>query len=665
MSQSRPNDRGRVQVHVNLQDFSCPITTALMREPVISTCGHCFERESLDSWQQQYVRACPCPSCRTPITNASLYQIPMLKPLLAVISQQSSTAVTDEVVIDIELNQLCCPFTQLPLVIPVIAGCGHVFDVANVLDKRHREGSCHCPSCGTEVHLAVRNPVIINALLESLYRDYPHLLFTVLDGVLNNDEESIERIKHYLLRWFIKATDTSEDGLNVAATSGDYPGETAASLLIRYGLRFLILDPELRHRLSTQGLEAVSQVDGISGAWLLMSIHEGRQLVDNDAELRSKLSARGLNIAPQQGPYAGMTGMHWLAASSDLLIKYKTLRDLSSAEGLNSICQHRQIGTHAFWWLLSSDEGMAVFAAESELRAKLTVEGLNSISLDGPARGASVLYWLMRSEVGRELVYHDASLQEKITEVGLNTPYVGMAMGEEEDPNVSPLRLLLEDPQGIDLLCRDEVLRGKISQEGLNAIDMDGISVLSILAASQAGQRLLLQDIRLRSLVSERGLNAIITAGPGAGMSAAAFLAKTLEGKQLLADNNFAQWLKLAEKPEASAPPLSLRDMPEASAQPLSLHDMPEASALPLSLRDMPEASAPPLSLHDMPEASAPPLSSHESLQPVAVPFSRSAAPISYAGIRLMGRPLPQTPPDVTTVPSNQHRHGGCKATPA
>src|SRR3990167_7637908 len=599
MSQSRPNDRGRVQVHVNLQDFSCPITTALMREPVISTCGHCFERESLDSWQQQYVRACPCPSCRTPITNASLYQIPMLKPLLAVISQQSSTAVTDEVVIDIELNQLCCPFTQLPLVIPVVADCGHVFDLANVLDKRHREGSCRCPSCGTEVHLAVRNPVIINALLESLYRDYPHLLFPVLDGVLNNDEESIERIKHYLLRWFIKATDTSEDGLNVAARSGDYPGETAASLLIRYGLRFLILDPELRHRLSTQGLEAVSQVDGISGAWLLMSIHEGRQLVDNDAELRSKLSARGLNIAPQQGPYAGMTGMHWLAASSDLLIKYKTLRDLASAEGLNSICQHRQIGTHAFWWLLSSDEGMAVFAAESELRAKLTVEGLNSISLDGPARGASVLYWLMRSEVGRELVYHDASLQEKITEVGLNTPYVGMAMVEEEDP------------QGIDLLCRDEVLRGKISQEGLNAIDMDGISVLSILAASQAGQRLLLQDIRLRSLVSERGLNAIITAGPGAGMSAAAFLAKTLEGKQLLADNNFAQWLKLAEKPEASAPPLS----------------------------------------------------SHESLQPVAVPFSRSAAPISYAGIRLMGRPLPQTPPDVTTVPSNQHRHGGCKAT--
>lgn len=66
--------------HLVLKDFLCPITQELMTDPVITPCGHTFEKEFIEKWidqkTEQYKKnknfTPECPECRAFITKDQL-----------------------------------------------------------------------------------------------------------------------------------------------------------------------------------------------------------------------------------------------------------------------------------------------------------------------------------------------------------------------------------------------------------------------------------------------------------------------------------------------------------------------------------------------------------------------------------------------------------------
>jgi hypothetical protein len=49
-------------------EFLCPITASVMRDPVIAKDGHTYERAAIKEWFDQH----PPPGCRSPMTNELL-----------------------------------------------------------------------------------------------------------------------------------------------------------------------------------------------------------------------------------------------------------------------------------------------------------------------------------------------------------------------------------------------------------------------------------------------------------------------------------------------------------------------------------------------------------------------------------------------------------------
>lgn len=61
-----------MSLHVQIRElFSCPITRELMRDPVITECGHTFEKEQLEGWIASQVAegkdSASCPLDRKPM----------------------------------------------------------------------------------------------------------------------------------------------------------------------------------------------------------------------------------------------------------------------------------------------------------------------------------------------------------------------------------------------------------------------------------------------------------------------------------------------------------------------------------------------------------------------------------------------------------------------
>ena len=48
--------------------FLCPITMNVMKDPVVSNCGHTYEKEAIEAWMQSKEI---CPICKKIITNVS------------------------------------------------------------------------------------------------------------------------------------------------------------------------------------------------------------------------------------------------------------------------------------------------------------------------------------------------------------------------------------------------------------------------------------------------------------------------------------------------------------------------------------------------------------------------------------------------------------------
>src|SRR3990167_4772883 len=360
MVDSRGSDQDQVEFHVDLDDLACPISLQLMESPVIATCGHAFDRDNLAQWQERQAwedGQCQCPSCKRLIRSEAAVKVPMLDRLLQKIREAYPQQESGTVAVSLNLRDISCPISGQPLVMPIVARCGHILDMASVFEyKRTHGGVCPCPGCVARVEAVVATPIVIRKLLSSLYCEHPDLLFPMLDSALSNGVET-NRIKKHLLCWFAEQSEQVEDGLNEVETRSGFQGETAASLLVRYRLDLLVGDAKLCSRLSERGLNAIAAADRLSGAWLLVSTPEGLRLVDKNAELRSKLKA-GLNTAPVEGECAGITGVCWLAGMSDLLTRYSELSDAVTAEGLNTA--NRVVttrGASALYWLATTERG--------------------------------------------------------------------------------------------------------------------------------------------------------------------------------------------------------------------------------------------------------------------------------------------------------------------
>ena len=133
-----------------------------------------------------------------------------------------------------------------------------------------------------------------------------------------------------------------------------------------------------------------------------------------------------------------------------------------------------------------------------------------------------MLWLLAKGAIGQQLLKEDEVLRGKITAQGLNAVIPPGDKHLGEDWGKSVLWLLAKGAIGQQLLKEDAVLRSKITAEGLNAVMLrgedEGKTALFLLAANPEGLQLLIDDAGLRGQISD-GLKDVIFEGPDAGKS--------------------------------------------------------------------------------------------------------------------------------------------------
>jgi hypothetical protein len=68
--------------------FICPISQDLPKNPVISKCGHIFERKHIDDWLARpgrYGRETTCPSCRQNLGQSEVFGNKYLEQIIDII----------------------------------------------------------------------------------------------------------------------------------------------------------------------------------------------------------------------------------------------------------------------------------------------------------------------------------------------------------------------------------------------------------------------------------------------------------------------------------------------------------------------------------------------------------------------------------------------------
>lgn len=166
-------------------DLACNVTRELFTDPVVTECGHVYERKGFLYWRS---RNNHCLVCKKQIQNIA-YPVDMLKQLLHKEKTKSvqfcftcRSAIPKEVgekgectrcnkiqycsldckiagrvdhayycissdsgTVVIEKKDFCCPISKKPFTIPAVAECGHMFERDAFLS--YRASNNHCPLC--------------------------------------------------------------------------------------------------------------------------------------------------------------------------------------------------------------------------------------------------------------------------------------------------------------------------------------------------------------------------------------------------------------------------------------------------------------------------------------------------------------------------------------
>lgn len=281
-------------------------------------------------------------------------------------------------------------------------------------------------------------------------------------------------------------------------------------------------------------LNAISDSKGYRGSSALTELAayaSGLELLIKDVLIQKNITTEGLNAILLEGDYKGTSALYWLANNNSTLIK--SLTDKITTEALNcpkALGKHQ--GYSPLHWLCNYHDGLKILLENSELRSKISVQGLSNCVQSG----SSPLYYLCGSYPGQQLLIEDEKLRNKISSEALNQLAI---FKDEKIINDSALsQLIYVNGGGIDLLLNDPILRSKITPETLNSIyERQNInfhySTLLLLAQNSKGLKLLIRDDALTDKITEKGLNFIASDGS----SVLYELTNSDEGIELLAKN--------------------------------------------------------------------------------------------------------------------------------
>jgi DNA-binding PadR family transcriptional regulator len=299
----------------------------------------------------------------------------------------------------------------------------------------------------------------------------------------------------------------------------------------------LVHNEKIRNQITTEGLEFIvqdvtkrgRQYQGQSVLFGLTKREEGIQLLVTDINLRTKISVHALNTHVDNPNWDTRKSPLWNLAYSafgrQLLVDDRTLRDKIREEGLNVVIGYYYIHpkTSALWLLAYKDSTRQLLIDDAVLRSKITSDGLNTFNacshseegiLKDTYQLKSPLLLLVEHDSGRQLLVDDEVLRSKITEEGLNTLtnthtiYKSGPFGGK-----SVLFELTGSLTGRNLLATDIQLRNKITAEGLCYVGYQGESPLWHLVASDAGLNLLIDDPVLRGKITKEALNSVYQKG--------------------------------------------------------------------------------------------------------------------------------------------------------
>ena len=153
-------------------------------------------------------------------------------------------------------------------------------------------------------------------------------------------------------------------------------------------------------------------------------------------------------------------------------------------------------GKNALCMLTKYFRGQDLLRDHPSLRAKITVEGFNTIIIE---HNETPVLDLVSTSTGIEILHADPLLRDKINSIGLNT-----TSNFSETKDVSALYLLAKQPRGRELLLSDKKLRDKILPSGLNSVTKTGMSAAFILAKECIS---LFEDETLRAKVDMAALS--------------------------------------------------------------------------------------------------------------------------------------------------------------
>jgi hypothetical protein len=296
--------------------------------------------------------------------------------------------------------------------------------------------------------------------------------------------------------------------------------------------------------------------------YILASDHDGKRILASDPITLSKISTEELETVFLEGAYRGKSALHCLVddhidrKGNKIPLERQALynpvfRGKITPQGLNATVPNglNDAGQSPLWEIASPyNICRTLLMTDPILRGKITSDGLNAVNglHDWMHTNTSPLLFLVKDNLGRQLIIEDVTLRSKITSAGLNTFNTCPAHVDDHEKDdyerSSPLLCLVKEDSGLQLIINDEVLRNKVTEDGLNTYSGSRNcwrreSVLSTLVESEAGLNLLLVDVQLRSKINSHGLNSLAKGGLCWNQSPLSLLIASDVGLQLIVND--------------------------------------------------------------------------------------------------------------------------------
>lgn len=249
------NDKAIPVFGFDPEDPRCIITSAILFKPVVTGCGHVFEKEAIEQWKATKPK---CPCCNGLITSLAPAPASVLQAVDAYLSKKP----------------------------------GELYYSDGMLDQAMVE----------------QNPKEIKKLIQFFIAN-PGALNKISENNMNPSKRG-----NYLPIFRLASRDGGElllDNANLRnaidsnALNYIVPGEDESVVFWLTakpeGQQWLIKDAKLRDKIEAKALNQIVSAEGIdknrSPVFYLLATEEGRKLLLNDAVLRNKISGATLNAA--------------------------------------------------------------------------------------------------------------------------------------------------------------------------------------------------------------------------------------------------------------------------------------------------------------------------------------------------------------------------------